>query len=101
MDAWNRQDVEAILRHFAEDVVFTSPLAARFVPGSGGVVRGKDALRQYWTVALQNNPDLRFRLIGVYAGIDTIVLNYQNQHGRSLCEVMTFRQGLVAVGHAT
>jgi len=101
LDAWNRQDVEAVLRHYAEDVVFTSPLASRFVPSSGGVVRGKDALRQYWTVALQNNPELRFRLTGVYAGIDTIVLNYRNQHGRSLCEVMTFRQGLVAVGHAT
>ncbi len=101
IDAWNRRDVEAVLRHYAEDVVFTSPLAVRFMPGSGGVVRGKDALRQYWTLALRNNPDLCFQLIGVYAGIDTIVLNYKNQHGKCVTEVLTFRQGLVAVGHAT
>jgi hypothetical protein len=40
--AWNAHDVEAVLDHFADDVVFTSPVAARVVPESGGVVRGKD-----------------------------------------------------------
>ena len=28
--AWNDHDVEAVLAHFAEDVVFSSPFAARF-----------------------------------------------------------------------
>jgi ketosteroid isomerase-like protein len=35
--AWNAHDVEAVLAHFADDVVFTSPVAARVVPESGGV----------------------------------------------------------------
>jgi hypothetical protein len=26
--AWNRRDIEAVLEHFADDVTFTSPLAA-------------------------------------------------------------------------
>ena len=43
--AWNRHDVEAVLAHFVEDVTFTSPVAARIVPGSEGVIRGKTALR--------------------------------------------------------
>nr|WP_238992467.1 nuclear transport factor 2 family protein [Jiangella ureilytica] len=38
--AWNAH--EAVLRHFHEDVVFTSPVAARVLPESGGVLRGQD-----------------------------------------------------------
>jgi len=45
--AFNAHDLEAVLDHFHDDVVFTSPVAARALPGSGGVVRGKQALRAY------------------------------------------------------
>jgi ketosteroid isomerase-like protein len=101
IEAWNARDVEAVLEHYAEDVVFTSPTAARFVPESGGTVRGKDALRSYWTLALRGNPDLRFELIDVYVGVETVVLHYRNQLGGRIAEVLTFRDDLVAVGHAT
>lgn len=39
-------------------------------------MRGKEALRAYWTLALERVPDLRFELLGVYAGVDTLVLNW-------------------------
>jgi hypothetical protein len=38
--AWNEHDVEAVLVHFHDDVVFSSPVAARMFPETGGVVRG-------------------------------------------------------------
>ncbi len=99
--SWNARDVEAVLTHYADDVVFTSPTAIRFAPESGGTIRGKDALRSYWTRALEGNPDLHFELIGLYAGIDTLVLHYRNQLGGLVNEVLTFRDGLIASGHAT
>ena len=68
-----------MLAHFAEDVVFTSPVAARVLQDSGGVVRGKDALRAYWTLALQRVPDLQFELVGTYVGVSTIVINDRNR----------------------
>ena len=43
--AFDAHDVEGVLELFHDDVVFTSPLAARVVPESGGVIRGKAALR--------------------------------------------------------
>lgn len=55
----------------------------------------------YWTRALQGNPNLHFALVGVYVGVDTLVLHYQTQLGALVNEVLTFRNGLVAVGHAT
>nr|MBA2601697.1 nuclear transport factor 2 family protein [Actinomycetota bacterium] len=90
IDAWNARDLEGVLTHYADDVVFTSPTATRFLPESGGTVRGKGALRSYWTLALQANRDLHFELIGVYAGIDTLVLHYRNQVGGLVNEVLTF-----------
>jgi hypothetical protein len=99
--AFNEHDLEAVLEHFADDVVFTSPVAAQVVTDSGGVIRGKAALRAYWTAALQRVPDLRFDLLGVYAGIDTVVLNYRNQTGGLVSEVLTFAGDRVVAGHGT
>jgi ketosteroid isomerase-like protein len=47
LEAWNSHDLEAIVSHFTDDVVFTSPLAVEMVDWSDGVVRGKAALREY------------------------------------------------------
>jgi ketosteroid isomerase-like protein len=47
--AWNSGDLEAVLQDYADDVVLRSPRAAVVVPESGGIVRGKEALRSYWT----------------------------------------------------
>jgi RimJ/RimL family protein N-acetyltransferase/ketosteroid isomerase-like protein len=99
--AWNAHDVEAVLSHFAEDAVFTSPVAARIVPGSEGVLRGKAAIRDYWTTALRGLPDLRFEVLGAYAGVDTLVINYRNQRGGLVNEVLTFADGLVTRGQGT
>jgi ketosteroid isomerase-like protein len=97
--AWNAHDLDALLAHFHDDVVFTSPVAAQIVPGSGGVVRGKDALRAYWTTALQSHSDLHFELDDVHLGIDAIAIRYRNQAGRSCMEIAVFdADGRVARG---
>jgi ketosteroid isomerase-like protein len=99
--AWNRRDVETVLTHFAEDAVFTSPVAQRVGFAPDGVVRGKNALRRYWLAALEKNPDLRFRVTAVYRGIDTLVIAFQNQQGVDRVEILRFANGLVIEGHGT
>lgn len=100
--AWNAHDIEAVLAHFRDDVVFTSPVAARVVPESRGVVRGKTALLDYWTAALKTLPDLHFDVIAVYRGESTLVINYRNHRGETVNEVLTFDgDGLVREGHGT
>jgi len=101
LDGWNRHDVEAVLEHFTDDVVFSSPIAARLFPESGGVIRGKSALRNYWLEALGQVPDLRFELVDVYTGVDSVVINYRNQKGGLVNEVLIFDGHLVREGHAT
>jgi hypothetical protein len=99
--AWNNHDIEAVLTHFADEAVFTSPLAARVVPQTGGIVRGKQALREYWTRAIDRIPVLQFTLLGVYAGLDTIVIRFCNERGEERCEVLRLSDGLVCEGHGT
>lgn len=79
--AWNAHDLELVLSHFAEDVVFTSPVAAQLLDASDGVIRGKQALREYWSEGLRRIPGLRFEVLGVYVGVATLVINYRNQKG--------------------
>jgi ketosteroid isomerase-like protein len=101
LDAWNAHDLEAILRHFDDGVVFTSPLAIRIVEGSDGVIRGKDELRSYWSEGLRRNPDLRFEIEDLYLGVNSIVIHYRNHSGGLVNEVLTFDGPLVVEGHAT
>ena len=99
--AWNAHDVEAVLVHFHDDVVFTSPVAARLLPETGGVVRGKPALRDYWVTALRQLPELHFDLVAVYEGESMLVINYRNQRGQLVNEVLAFDVDLVREGHGT
>jgi hypothetical protein len=61
--AWNRRDAEAVLAHFRDDIIFTSPTALA-VTGSG-IVRGKDALRAYWSTALGRIGLIKFSVLRV------------------------------------
>ena len=83
--AWNAHNVDAVLRHFHDDVVFTSPVAARVLPETGGVVRGKDALRGRLPRSCES----------------TLVINYRNHRGELVNEVLIFDGELVREGHGT
>jgi ketosteroid isomerase-like protein len=98
---WNAHDLDALLAHFSPDVVFTSPVAAQLLPDCDGVIRGRDALRDYWSRALALLPDLHFEVEAVYAGLDAIVINYRNHRGNRVCEFLRFDGALVVAGHAT
>lgn len=98
---WNAHDLDALLAHYTDDVVFTSPLAERLLPGSEGVVHGKTALRAYWTAGLAALPDLRFEVLEHYVGVNTIVIRYRNQNGGIVCEVLEFDGDLICRGHGT
>ena len=100
--AWNAHDVEAVLAHFDDEVVFTSPVALELFPQTAGVVRGKPALRAYWVAALTRVPELKFAVEHVYQGIETIVINHRNQTGGLVNEVLRFTdENLVVEGHGT
>lgn len=99
--AWNAHDIEAVLRHFHEDATFSSPFAALLLPGSGGRLIGKAAIRDYWSLGIARIPDLHFTVDAVFAGVDWLVIAYVNQKQARVCEVLKFAGALVIEGHGT
>ena len=71
---WNRRDVEAVLSHFSEGVVFTSS-RAKAILGSPRV-EGKSRLREYWTTAINQIQTIRFTLNYVVRGANRMVVVY-------------------------
>ena len=101
-EAWNRRDLDAILAHFADDVVFSSPVALQ-VAGRA-TVRGKAALRGYWEAALGRVRSLRFavdRVIWDAAARELAIVYDRDVDGRRerAAEVLRFdRKGKVESG---
>jgi len=88
VEAWNSHDLERILTHYDDAVVLTSPVALKLLNGDG-TVRGKAALHAYFLRGIQAFPDLRFDLIDVLWGTETIVIYYVNNvRGSKTAEVM-------------
>ena len=82
--AWNRRDVEFVLAHFRDDIIFASPTALA-VTGSP-VVHGKDALRAYWTTALARSGSIWFAVIRVLwdaASRELAIIYHADIDGRS------------------
>jgi hypothetical protein len=102
IDAWNRRDIEAALAHFSDDVTFTSPVAAA-VTGNA-TVHGKDAIRAYWTAALQRMSALVFTLDRALWGPERrelAIVYERNADGKRsrVCEMLAFDEdGMVVRG---
>jgi hypothetical protein len=77
VEGWNSHDLDRILAHYDDDVTLVSPIAIKLLNGDG-VVQGKDALREYFARGLQAFPNLRFDLLDVLWGVETVVLHYAN-----------------------
>lgn len=88
IQTWNSHDLDAILSHYAPDVVLTSPTAARLLQDPSGAVRGMDALRRYFSRGLEAYPNLTFELLDVLWGLSSILLYYKNQNGTKTGEFM-------------
>jgi hypothetical protein len=88
--AWNDHDLEAILAHYADDVVFHSP-RIRVVTGKDvDTLNGKAALRDYWGKALDLARDLYFEVDQVFAGSDALTILYTNHRQQAVAETFVF-----------
>jgi ketosteroid isomerase-like protein len=54
--AWNDGDLERILDHYADDFEMISPLIVERMGVASGTLKGKDAIRPYWSQGLAARP---------------------------------------------
>jgi len=86
--AWNSHDLDRILSHYTDDFEMRSPLIAERGFSATGALRGKPAIRPYWSAGLAATPPIRFELLDVYAGADTVVIHYRSVGRRLVTEVL-------------
>ena len=95
--AWNSHDLDAIMSHYADEIVLTSPVAAKLLNDPRGVVSGKSALRSYFGHGLEAYPNLAFELLDVMWGLSSVVLYYKNQNGTKSGEFMELDASLKVI----
>jgi predicted SnoaL-like aldol condensation-catalyzing enzyme len=78
------------MSHYSDDFEMTSPFIVAFMQEPTGTIKGKEAVRAYWAQALERLPDLKFALIEVLAGVDSITIYYNAVLGKRAAEVLFF-----------
>ena len=77
VDACNSHDLDRIMGLYSEDVIFKSPRVEKISGEEAGTIHGKAAVRDYWRRTLEMRPDLEFTLGQVFAGVDSIALEFR------------------------
>jgi hypothetical protein len=95
--AWNAHNLDAIMPHYADDVEFFSPFIVRLLDDPSGSIRGKAALREYFTKGLTRYPDLTFYLHKVLTGVNSVTLYYESINSLQAAEVMELNDAGVVV----
>lgn len=83
VSAWNSRDLNKILSHYTNDFEMESPVIQQLVGVPTGVLKGKEAVRAYWSKALEMHPELHFKLINVFIGGNSVLVQYQGHRGLS------------------
>jgi len=85
----NAKDFDKVLGFYAEDVVVTSPYIRLVTGEPSGKLVGKSALRNYWNGTLTKRAELKFELVDVFAGVESVTIHYVNR-GQKAAEVFFF-----------
>jgi len=97
VEAWNSHDLDAIMSHYAADVVLISPVAAKILGVPSGTVNGSAKVRNYFKRGLEAYPNLHFTLLDVMHGLSSVVVFYTNHKGTKTAEFMELgKNGKVA-----
>lgn len=100
--AWNKHDLDEILSHYTADFEITSPMIRHVLGIESGTLKGKEAVGNYWRAALQRMPDLRFSLIEVTSGINSVSVLYETVMEKKAIETFLFNnEGKVFKAFAT
>lgn len=76
LTAFNSYDVDALVALYAEDATHTSPKIRALHPDTGGKLRGKAAMAEWWRASNARLPGLRYELTALTANDDRVFIEY-------------------------
>lgn len=89
IEAWNSHDLGSIMSHYSEQIEFNSPFVVKLMGDENGTIKGRDRLKEYFQKGLSAYPELKFELLNVLCGVDSITLYYKSVNEIMAAEVMT------------
>ena len=90
IESWNSHDLDRILSHYSDQFEMSSPKIIQIAGESSGTLKGKESVGNYWAKALDLLPDLRFELIALMIGVNSLTLTYKGARGQMEAEVFHF-----------
>ncbi len=101
VEAWNSRDLERVLSFYSDEAEMTSVRIPEIHGEPSGTLHGKEALREYWGKGFPLIPNLHFTLIHVLVSPDSLVVFYENERGKRICEYLRVNEaGLIVQGSA-
>lgn len=98
-DAFNRQDLEALLALYDNNAEHYSPKLKLRQPETNGWIKGKDSLRSWWADAFERLPELRYAPNKIIANDDVIFMEYlrtvPNEENLIVGELLELHNGLI------
>ncbi|MFB2969995.1 nuclear transport factor 2 family protein [Aerosakkonema sp. BLCC-F183] len=88
IESWNRHDLDAIMSHYAEEIEFISPFIIKLLGDASGTIKGKEALRSYFAKGLDTYPELKFELLQILTGVESLTIYYRSVKEMLAAEVM-------------
>ncbi|SEW23050.1 nuclear transport factor 2 family protein [Chitinophaga arvensicola] len=96
LQAWNSHNIDDIMLHYDDNILFYSPVIRQLTNDPEGCIRGKEALKAYFLKGLAAYPDLHFELYHILEGINSLVLYYKSINNKLSAEMMVINEkGLV------
>jgi ketosteroid isomerase-like protein len=96
---FERKDLDGLLALYRDDAVHTSPKIRARHPETGGLLRGKPALRAWWADAFVRLPELRYVATALTADSERVVMEYTRhapgEPDMPIAEVLEVKDGLI------
>ncbi|MCW3462515.1 nuclear transport factor 2 family protein [Chitinophaga nivalis] len=97
--AFNEHDLEKLLSLYHDEAVHYSPKLKIRLPETNGLVRGKQALRDWWKDAFDRLPTLHYEVTTLTANNDRVFMEYIRQVGTEpdmlVAEVLEIKDGSI------
>jgi hypothetical protein len=86
IEAWNSHDLDRILSHYSDDVVFEVETARGRWKKADGTLHGIEELRRHFALGLELAPQLRFQLDQLFMAPSGYAILYQRENGNRVID---------------
>ncbi|MFL5752083.1 MAG: nuclear transport factor 2 family protein [Bacteroidia bacterium] len=97
--AFNEHDLEKLLALYHDDARHYSPKLKVRQPETGGLIKGKQALREWWQDAFDRLPTLNYNVQKLTADSEQVFMEYirrvEGENDLRVGEVLEIKNGLI------